>query len=83
MEEKCKFCGSEEIEIVHEHYTFCKDCTVLYTDMFVIKKSCNHFSDSATVVEREPWYKEARGKFAYVQDDQCSVCGKEVIADGW
>jgi hypothetical protein len=80
---KCKFCGSENIVDVHEHYTFCTECTALYTKMILEKSNCKHISDSSITVERPPWYKKARESIAYIFNYKCSVCGKDAIADGW
>ncbi len=83
MGKTCKFCLSEDLIPVHDHYIFCANCTAIYTSMILISKSCEHINDGSISVDRVPWYKELRQTFPYIIDDKCSECGKEAIADGW
>jgi hypothetical protein len=80
---KCALCGYIETVPFHEHYTFCPDCSAIYTQMIVQEKNCDHIKDDTVVVEREPWYKSTREETIYIFEDACSVCKKKAIADGW
>ena len=87
VEEKCFFCNSEETLAFSEHYTFCPECTSIYTIMIPIQK-CECLLDTSPTVTREPWYKEIRdnAKPHIIEDvhrQKCSVCDSTVIYDGW
>ena len=84
---KCPFCGWSSTVNFHEHYYFCEECTVIYTDLIVQKSDCDHVKKGTLTVLREPWYKEARNKAYIIQNDsgqqECSICGAACLADGW
>jgi len=84
--EKCKFCNSEVITF-DEHYTFCTSCSAIYTQMMVSETNCEHINENSLYVERAPWFKAARNTIPYIKVEadkcSCSVCGKQVMADGW
>lgn len=90
--EECFFCGSKDIILFNEHYTFCKNCTAIYTIMSTGETVCEHFinKDEMVVVERLPWFEKFRNiSEPYVFDTKtaygsiCSTCGKEVCDSGW
>ena len=85
--EKCVFCGSADVVNTHEHWTFCKECTALYTNMILQKSNCEHITKDSPFVERPPWYKNHRDSIPYIKGDtentRCSVCGANVESDGW
>jgi len=86
-DEKCPFCGKGPLVHFHEHYYFCTDCTVMYTEMIVHKSDCEHIKEGVLTVHREPWYKDARNK-VYIKimrngGQECSLCGAACLADGW
>ena len=85
--EKCCFCDSDDIVWHNEHYVFCKSCTAIYTNGMLIEKNCNHITEDSVCVDRLPWFKELRKDRPYIKEvngeQVCSVCGKEVVADGW
>ncbi len=85
--EKCVFCGSDDIVNTHEHWIFCKECTALYTNMMLQWAKCDHITEMSPFVERPPWYKNYRDSIPYVigntENTRCSVCGAEVSMDGW
>lgn len=83
---KCYFCGKEETITFNEHYTFCPDCSAIYTKLMIQESDCDHVKDGVPVAIREPWYASCRNiLFIKENDDEqkCSVCGKPCIADGW
>jgi len=80
---QCKFCLSYDIIVFHEHYTFCKECAVIYTELIVQETNCEHITDNTITVDNECWYKFRRKSIPYIYKDACSVCGKKAIADGW
>lgn len=83
---KCYFCGKEKTIRFHEHYTFCPDCSAIYTNLMIQETNCDHIKDGVVVATREPWYKKSR-KIPFIKEkgdiQECSVCGKRCIADGW
>ena len=85
--EKCCFCGSDDIVWHNEHYTFCKNCTAIYTHSMLQKTNCSHITEDSVCVDRPPWFRNARESVPYIKETDngqfCSVCGKKVIADGW
>jgi hypothetical protein len=83
--EKCMFCNSTELLTFSEHWTFCKDCSAIYTDMMKCETHCEHIKSDTKTVDRLPWFKSARTgcKEAFIKDDKCSICGKTALADGW
>lgn len=89
--EVCFFCGSKNTVLFSEHYTFCKECTAIYSEMIVIEKHCKHIGETAVVAEREPWFRSLRQeirekKLGYILEGnsgRCSVCQSITIADGW
>jgi len=93
VNEECYFCSHKKTVLFDEHYSFCPDCSAIYTNMIAVE-TCQHFKDDVIVVVREPWFtylkKELRDEEkAYIVEDecsgmgQCSMCGKLCIADGW
>lgn len=87
--EKCPFCKSENLVAFHEHYTFCKECTAIYT-YYIIRDSkinCEHITKNTVCADRPPWFRNIREATVYieqtVESHACSVCGAEVIPDGW
>lgn len=92
---KCPFCkasfndnaSSEGLIHFHEHYYFCTDCSVIFTDLIVQKSDCEHIKKGVLTVIREPWYKSVRKGTYIIQKDsggqECSVCGAACLADGW
>jgi hypothetical protein len=93
VNEVCYFCDHEKTVLFNEHYSFCPDCSAIYTSMMAVE-SCPHFKDDVLVTTREPWFAHLReelrekGKAYIVEDEgnglgQCSICGKLCIADGW
>ena len=88
IEETCYFCGQSKVIGFNEHYTFCPECSAIYTFMIIQRKSCEHITDDTPIAERSPWYKEYREKphilsNSYGTGQKCSVCSKHVLADGW
>lgn len=85
--EKCPFCKSEDVVSFKEHYSFCKECTAIYTSSAVVEKNCEHINKESVIVERPPWYKKDRDSVAYIIESEdiakCSVCGAEVELGGW
>jgi hypothetical protein len=84
--DNCYFCNNEETTLFHEHYTFCPNCSAIYTNLMIQESSCDHVKDGVPVTLREPWYEENRNvPFIKEKGDEqeCSVCGKSCIADGW
>ena len=94
MEEEvreCFFCKSREVISFKEHYTFCMECTAIYTECIVVESNCEHIKENAIIAEREPWFFDWRQnlckkEIGYVVGDssgRCSVCNAIAIADGW
>ena len=85
-DEKCPFCKSEDVVPFKEHYSFCKECTAIYTYSAVIT-GCEHINKESTIAERPPWYKKDRDSIAYIIETgnvaKCSVCGTEIELGGW
>ncbi len=87
---KCYFCGHKETLSFREHYTFCPECSAIYTNMIVIR-GCDHIKNDATIALRKPWYHDMmRGKSFVVAGsigagirDHCFECKAEIVADGW
>ena len=79
----CVFCNSSDTVRFKEHYTFCSECSAIYTSMIIQKKNCDHITDNTVVVEHEPWYKHIRDSKVYIIDGECSECGNAVVTDGW
>lgn len=85
--EECYFCGKKETIRFHEHYTFCPDCSAIYTVSIIQRSGCEHIDRGVPEVLRAPWYKEARKK-PYITEEvegiqRCSICQATCIADGW
>lgn len=83
----CFFCGQPETVGFNEHYTFCPDCSAIFTKMS-IEKGCKHIHRSAVVVIRAPWYRSVResAKPHVLETESgnvCSVCREEIIDSGW
>jgi len=87
MNESCIFCKSTDLVTFSEHYTFCKNCSAIYTFNAVQEINCTHITKDSACVERPAWFKADRDSVAYIKElgdrQVCSVCGAEVIADGW
>lgn len=89
-EDACHFCQHPATVLFNEHYTFCPNCSAIYTVMSV-EQGCAHFQDgeSGVLAERVPWYSDDREGKVYAtetgEDDSmlCSICHKHVILDGW
>lgn len=87
VDEKCYFCGHEQTVIFNEHYTFCPECSAIYTSMMVIE-GCDHIKSNAVIALRKPWFKDFKCDKPYIEEgdegnEVCSECGLSVIADGW
>jgi len=81
---KCYFCDQPRTVRFNEHYTFCPNCSAIYSTMILQESHCEHFEgDQAIVIEFEPCYPEYRDKPYIACGDTCSVCGVNVCADGW
>ncbi len=82
INKKCYFCDQPRTIRFNEHYTFCPNCSVIYSSQILQESHCKHFSgDSAIVAELEPLHSLV--KKPYVMLDTCSECGTNVWADGW
>ena len=84
VDRACYFCGQPRTVRHSEHYTFCPNCSAIYSKMILQESHCKHFSeDQAIVIELEPCYPEYRDKPYIDKGDICSVCGLNVDANGW
>jgi len=97
VQEECYFCGQLRTIRFNEHYTFCPNCSAIYTFFILVDSNCEHVSNNTPAVIREPWYYRgperpikpyiyegkvlSYGQIRKVQ--KCSVCNKKCIADGW
>lgn len=85
--EKCAFCNSEDTVTFGEHYTFCKECSSIYTQMMLLEKNCDHITDNSLYVLRLPWFKKLQNVTPYIHvvdgNAVCSMCGESVLSDGW
>jgi hypothetical protein len=93
----CYFCGSKETVRFHEHYTFCTNCSAIYTFLMVRESNCNHMKDGVPLVEHGSWYSfDPRTKpYIYAKYEReeygdgdgvfhhCSICHESCVADGW
>ena len=80
--ERCYFCGGP-VTVEDEHYIRCAECKNEYTNL-IIHDGCGHLNvDCPTLLSGNV----TNGKpFVDQRDEEvsvCSVCGKEVLADGW
>jgi hypothetical protein len=87
-EEPCPFCGSPTTWRYQEHYSTCSICEAEWTECIVLESNCSHIKEHAVVCDKLPRLKtELLIEFPYVveaeEQQKCSVCGKEVVADGW
>jgi len=89
---KCYFCDQPRTILTNEHYTFCPNCTALYTFMLVQKSNCEHIKDGVPRILHVPNYPYTIDK-PYIYEgyeeeghaifDRCSVCHTNCHADGW
>lgn len=84
----CYFCENENTIEFQEHYTFCPNCTAIYSFM-MLWDACGHVAN-APVIIRYPWNDNHLDKpFIYTAllDDpypyRCSECDVIIVADGW
>jgi len=84
----CYFCGGKTVR-VHEHYVFCPECMVIYTNHIKYKKGCEHIEDGTPNVLHSCVYKSARkGKTYLIEHSNsklwaCSKCGEYSKCGGW
>lgn len=80
----CYFCGYQVTLSFNEHYTFCPDCTAIYTEC-VVEKGCSHIVDHGVFVTKYPWYKSVREKAgpSVTPENTCSECNSEIFDGGW
>jgi hypothetical protein len=95
VSEKCYFCGKDETIVFHEHYTFCSNCSAIYTTTIIQSSGCKHIKGGVPRAIHEPWYKNARERKAYIKErvvkhhhgeeieQYCSICGSICTTDGW
>jgi hypothetical protein len=92
VHEKCYFCGQPRTILFNEHYTFCPNCAVIYTDMIIQESNCDHIKSGVPVVISDPWFstpnRQLRKTHIYLLDGMwtmqfCSKCNAECVADGW
>ena len=88
LDEPCYFCDNSKIVGFKEHYSFCPNCSAIYTFMIVRNKFCEHISDNTPVVDRQPWNVKYRERPHILNinggaTQKCSKCNKYVLADGW
>ena len=85
--EKCYFCGQPRIIRFGEHYYFCPNCSVIYTNMILLRSGCDHITKNTPCIQRAPWYKSDRKKPHIIRTDydtqRCSVCYATCESDGW
>lgn len=84
--DKCYFCNNEETVLFQEHYIFCPNCSAIYTDLMIQESNCDHIKNGVVVAIREPWYAKNRNVLFIKEknnEQECSVCGKPCVADGW
>jgi hypothetical protein len=81
----CIFCNSENVTRFAEHFTFCKDCSAIYTFPNIVR-GCEHtVGKHLPVVLRLPWYEidfpdmvlELNGQY------YCTKCWCRVWLNGW
>jgi len=84
--EKCYFCGQPRTILFSEHYIFCPNCSVIYTNMILQESGCDHITKDTPYISKKPWYTYSK---AYIHDTDdlkkqvCSICGAECESDGW
>ena len=84
IKKKCYFCDQPRTIQFNEHFTFCPNCSSIYSKQILQKSHCKHFSgDQAIVIKLEPCYSEDRDKPYITEGDTCSICGANVWAGGW
>jgi len=85
--EKCYFCGQPRTIQFEDHYTFCPNCSAIYTNMMLLRSGCDHITENTPCVLNEPWYKSDRQKPYMVETIEdtkiCSICGAKCESDGW
>jgi len=83
VKKKCYFCDQPRTIRFNEHYTFCPNCSAIYSEQILQVSHCKHFSgDSAVVIKVEPSHIEGKKPFV-MKGDICSECSVNVWADGW
>jgi hypothetical protein len=89
IRKECYFCGNPTTVRFHEHYTFCANCSAIYTFMVVHEHNCIHIGAGTPVVSHPPWYETDKSWiYEYEEDDpgvffKCSVCHADCEVDGW
>jgi len=95
VHEECYFCGQPRTILFNEHYIFCPNCAVTYTDMMIQESNCVHIKSGVPVVISNPWYsgyndsnRKSMKTHIYLLDGEstmqfCSKCNLKCIADGW
>jgi hypothetical protein len=92
VEEECFFCKQPRTVAFNEHYTFCPNCSAIYTFMMIYKDkdTCSHITGDEPTVIKKPIYKSVRDKIhIYKGGDvvpnnyHCSYCRNIVYVDGW
>jgi len=86
----CYFCGQPKTISFSEHFTFCPNCSAIYTVHILQKSGCEHIKEGVPFIIRDPWYaglqhgKPAIRSAFYDNDLQvCDICGEECQTDGW
>ena len=83
----CYFCKSPEIIRFGEHWSFCPDCSVIYTYMVLLETGCKHIKNGIPLVTNDCWFPKDRRAKTFIKYNSrgqvCSTCGEECYADGW
>lgn len=89
----CYFCGADTLRF-KEHYTFCPNCAVIYTNYIKHTKECDHVKDGTPNVLHPCWFKKEReakihlirppkGQQISWDEWRCSKCDASAECDGW
>lgn len=89
VEEECFFCKQPRTIAFNEHYTFCPNCSTIYTYIIILKdkNTCSHINGDEPTVIKRPIYKYVRDKVHIYEAGKnsyhCSYCHNTVHIDGW
>ena len=83
-EEECYFCGQPRTIEFSEHYTFCPNCSAIYTTMIIQKSNCDHINNESRIptVVREPWFANDRDKLHIYNRDKLHIYTGQIFRKG-
>ncbi len=85
-DKECYFCHQNKTIRFSEHYTFCPNCSAIYTYYRIVKSTCEHIKGGIPFADRLPCFESLIKTPCYIRVGKkyvCNTCQNVVKTNGW